>query len=371
MPRLIEALGDHHSLAYGHSESPRRFLLESGSGKRWSRGPLHRANLNIGDFETGAGAGFEEFFGGFARRQCARQFGAHSFSVWREKTCCHAPVGFGLEVFDFGLALAYQTHRNALDATGAEGRFDFFPENGRKLEADDAVEHAARLLGVDAVEIDCARILQRFVDCLRGNLVEYDAPRCGRVKSEHLSKMPGYGLTLAVFIARKPDRLCLLCGFAQVADNVFLVFGNLVDGFEISLLVDRDVAFAQIAYMAYAGHYLEIFSEETLDSLGLLRRLYNYQVLHLQHCWTSVVESRCRGTSLRPLPPGGGAASRVKGECYSFMLWKTFWTSSSSSNFSRSFSIFSRCSSVTSLRSLGMRSNSAEIISKPCSSRYF
>ena len=125
--------------------------------------------------------------------------------------------------------------------------------------------------------------------------------------------MPGYGLTLAVFIAREPDRLCLLCGFAQVADNVFLVLGNLVDGFEIPLLVDRDVAFAQVAYMAYAGHYLEIFSEETLDSLGLLRRLYNYQVLHLQHCWTSVVESRCRGTSLRPLPPGGGAASRVRG----------------------------------------------------------
>lgn len=33
----------------------------------------------------------------------------------------------------------------------------------------------------------------------------------------------------------------------------------------------------------------------------------------------------------------------------SFMLWNTFCTSSSSSNFSRSFSICSRCSGVTSL----------------------
>ena len=42
----------------------------------------------------------------------------------------------------------------------------------------------------------------------------------------------------------------------------------------------------------------------------------------------------------------------------SFMLWTTLTTSSSSSNFSISFSIEARCSSVTSLVSIGMRSNS-------------
>ena len=47
----------------------------------------------------------------------------------------------------------------------------------------------------------------------------------------------------------------------------------------------------------------------------------------------------------------------------SFMLWKTLVTSSSSSNFSISFSIDARCSSVTSFVSSGMRSNSPLISS--------
>ena len=55
----------------------------------------------------------------------------------------------------------------------------------------------------------------------------------------------------------------------------------------------------------------------------------------------------------------------------SFMLWNTCCTSSSSSNLSRSLLRVSRCSGVTSLRSLGTRTNSLRTISKPFSSRYF
>ena len=66
--------------------------------------------------------------------------------------------------------------------------------------------------------------------------------------------------------------------------------------------------------------------------------------------------------SLRPLCVNIGL-------CYSssFMLWNTFWTSSSSSSLSRSLLRVSRCSGVTSFTSLGMRSNSALTSSNPLS----
>lgn len=51
------------------------------------------------------------------------------------------------------------------------------------------------------------------------------------------------------------------------------------------------------------------------------------------------------------------------------ILWNTFCTSSSSSNLSSNFSTWARCSSLSCLVSCGMRSNSAEWISKPFSSR--
>lgn len=55
----------------------------------------------------------------------------------------------------------------------------------------------------------------------------------------------------------------------------------------------------------------------------------------------------------------------------SFMFVKTFVTSSSSSSFSTNLLIDSRCSAVTSLVSVGMRTNSPLTISNPLSSRYF
>ena len=89
----------------------------------------------------------------------------------------------------------------------------FFPQYGAKLESHYAVEHASRLLGVDAVYVDAPRVgygVEYGVFCY---FVEHYATRVVGVESEHFIEVPGYGFSLAVFIGSQPDRLGLCRGF--------------------------------------------------------------------------------------------------------------------------------------------------------------
>ncbi len=56
-----------------------------------------------------------------------------------------------------------------------EPRFDLAPHQRTDLIAHQPVEHAARLLRVDAVHVDLARVLERFLHRLLGHFVELDA----------------------------------------------------------------------------------------------------------------------------------------------------------------------------------------------------
>ena len=111
------------------------------------------------------------------------------------------------------LALHYEPYGHRLYASGRKGGLDFFPQYGAKLESHYAVEHAARLLGVDAVYVDAPRVgygVEYGVFCY---FVEHYATRVVGVESEHFIEVPGYGFSLAVFIGSQPDRLGLCRGF--------------------------------------------------------------------------------------------------------------------------------------------------------------
>ena len=49
------------------------------------------------------------------------------------------------------------------------------PQHWRQLESDDAVEHAACLLGIDQVHVEMARMLDSLDDGRLGDFVEHDA----------------------------------------------------------------------------------------------------------------------------------------------------------------------------------------------------
>ena len=197
------------------------------------------------------------------------------------EACRHLVVGFALEGFDFFFAFYDESHGHTLHASGAEGGFDFAPEDGAYLVADEPVEHAARLLGVDEVHVDAPRVLYGVEDGRFGDFVEHDAPSVFLVEFQHLLQVPGDGLSLAVLIGCEPHAFGLRHGFFQVGDQLALVVAYLVLGHIASLYVDAHLFFRQVAYVPVARLHRVVLAQKFLYRLRLCRRLYYYQILHL------------------------------------------------------------------------------------------
>ena len=88
-----------------------------------------------------------------------------------------APVLDGNERSDLALALDDQPHRDGLHTAGRETGADLLPEQRRDAIADEAIEDAASLLRVVELEVDRARLAERFQDRIPRDLRERDALR--------------------------------------------------------------------------------------------------------------------------------------------------------------------------------------------------
>ena len=82
------------------------------------------------------------------------------------------PVFLRFKGLNFFLAVVHHAHGDGLHASRREAAADFFPQKRAELIAHDAVEHAARLLRVDQVLVDGARLLDALGDDLFRDLVE-------------------------------------------------------------------------------------------------------------------------------------------------------------------------------------------------------
>src|SRR5207237_4780119 len=85
------------------------------------------------------------------------------------------PVLLFLESADFALALYDQAQCHGLHTAGGQPAPDFVPQQRRDLIADNAVEHASRLLRIHQVLVDLPRMLESFLHRPLGDLIESDA----------------------------------------------------------------------------------------------------------------------------------------------------------------------------------------------------
>src|SRR5665213_2765056 len=85
------------------------------------------------------------------------------------------PIFLGFEGIDLRLALTDHAQCRALHATRRQAASDFLPQQRREVEADQVIECAARLLGVDQRRGDLAGRGNRGADRILGDLVEGDA----------------------------------------------------------------------------------------------------------------------------------------------------------------------------------------------------
>src|SRR5262249_61650715 len=87
----------------------------------------------------------------------------------------HGPVLRGHEGLDLALGVDDEAPRDRLYAPGGEPALDLLPQERRQTVADETIEDAAGLLGVDLLEVDLAGTIEGRLDRPLGDLVERDA----------------------------------------------------------------------------------------------------------------------------------------------------------------------------------------------------
>ena len=156
---------------------------------------------------------------------------------------------------DLALALDDEADGDRLDAPGRQAAADLLARQQRAQRvADQAVDDAARLLRVDEVHVDLARVRERLADRRFGDLVEGDPRVFSRRDVGGLGDVPGDRLALAVEVGGEEDLVRALGGLLDVGDLLAPVVGDHVLRFEVVVDVDAELALAgvlgQVADMA-------------------------------------------------------------------------------------------------------------------------
>ena len=180
-----------------------------------------------------------------------------------------------MEGDDLALTLHNQADSHRLHTTCRERRTHLFPQHGRELEADQTIQYATSLLGIDQIHVHRARRLDGLQDGLLRNLVEDDSLRLINRETQHFGQVPCDGLSFAVFIGSQPDGLVFgqLCEFGY---HLAFVGGNLIYGGKTTINFDTQSLLGQIADVSETGSNHEVATEKFLDRFGLCRRLDNY-----------------------------------------------------------------------------------------------
>ena len=179
---FIQRLGGAHRAGGGKAQRAAGVLLQRGGDERRGRGAPALAFVDFGNriglaFERGkdrVGFGLVLHrhlgpvrFGGQARGE--------SRAVLRFQAGVQVPVFLGVKVFDLQFAVADQAHGHALHAPGRKPAAHLAPQKRAELVADQAVQLAPGLLGVEQVYVDGARVGHALLHAFFGDLVKRDA----------------------------------------------------------------------------------------------------------------------------------------------------------------------------------------------------
>ncbi len=295
---FIQALRDHHRALHAEAQLARGILLQlAGSERR--RGVaaafflVDRPNQPISVLERCA-----DLFRILAVRDLnllftlAQEPGVECGRLAGREVRVDRPIFFFLERFDLAFAFHDQPQRNRLHASGRKSAPNLIPQQRRNLVANQPVEHAPRLLRVDQILIDCARMLERRLHRALGNLIERNAlnPRRGvRIFFLLLLGFLSRGRCLPSSNARcaamaspsrsgsgaKIDRIHRPRQLLQLGQNFFFAGDDDVIGLEVVAGVHAQSALGQIFHVAERGLDGKSLSQIFLDGLRLRRRFDN------------------------------------------------------------------------------------------------
>jgi len=288
---FIELLRIAHGVGRAVAEHGVRHLLEGAGGEGRRRVAFAFGGGHAADFGRRAAAdrlhqllGFDAGTDFEILAVDLEQPGGEFASVFRAEHQGEDPVLFGLECGDRAFAFDHQPQRDRLDAPGAGALFDFRPQQRTHLVADDAVEHPARLLGVDQIDVDLSLFAHRLFDGAPGDLVErHPVERRLGAFLEHFGKVPGDRLSFAVRVGCEIDLVRLLGGGAEFLDHRLAARGIDVLRRETVRDVHAEFAFRQVADMAHRGDDGIIVPEHLADGTGFGWRFDDQKFRHINN----------------------------------------------------------------------------------------
>ena len=193
------------------------------------------------------------------------------------------PVLPGDERFDLFLALHDHPQRRRLHAAGGQPALHLAPQHRRQVEAHQVVQRAARLLRVDQVAGDLARVLHGLADRPRRDFREHDPVQRLALEQaallQDLGDVPADRLALAVRVGREVDGVGRLGRLGDRLDVLLVLVDQFVAHREVVVRVDRALLGDQVADMAVRGQDVEVLAQVLVDRLRLRRRFDDEQVL--------------------------------------------------------------------------------------------
>ena len=165
-----------------------------------------------------------------------------------------------------------------MHAPGGQATAHVAPEERADLVADQAIQHPARLLGIDQVHVHAPGVGKSLGHRVLGDLVKDDAPIAVLGELEGLGQVPGDGLPLAVGVGCQVDRRGILAGLEQVLDHLARLLGDQVLGSESVLNIHAQPAAGQVAHVAHRSLDGVLGAEKAPDGPRLGRRLDDDQV---------------------------------------------------------------------------------------------
>ena len=172
--------------------------------------------------------------------------GREPFAGRRGEERLDRPVLVGGERGDLALTLDDEPDRDRLDATGRQAAADLARQERTQRVADEAVDDAARLLRVDEIHVDLARVGEGLADGRLGDLVEGDPLLLVAGDVRGLGHVPGDRLALAIEVGGEEDHVGRPGRPGDLGDLLAAVLGDHVLRCEVVVDVDAELALARV-----------------------------------------------------------------------------------------------------------------------------
>ena len=291
---FVQALRQAHGAAGAEAELARGFLLQGRGDERGRRATLALLARDFGDLEHAVRRTHQfhpRSFSGSAVAEgelldlvavVAQQAGIEGLHRMRALRR-DRPVLLRLERLDLFLALDDQAQRRRLHTAGGQPGLDLAPQHRAEVEADQVIERAPRLLRIDQIKLQFARMRDCFLDRLRRDFGEHHPVQRASFEqaalAQDLADVPADRLALAIQVGCEVEGISLLGGLGDRLDVPLVLLDQFVAHGEIAIGIDRALAWHQIAHMAIGGEDMKVLAEVFVDRLGLGGRLDDEQVL--------------------------------------------------------------------------------------------